>query len=116
MITLDQKHIAKIFYGSVPKQIISLLRCATDLRNICAHYGRLYYRIFTAMPDIKTLDDKQKRSLWGALLALRTLYPSKEKWNNEIVPAIINLFEEYKRIISLDHIGFPLEWAKTLPA
>lgn len=95
MITLDQKHIAKIFYGSVPKQIISLLRCATDLRNKCAHYGRLYYRIFTAMPDIKTLDDKQKR----------TLYPSKEKWNNEIFPAIINLFEEYKRIISLDHIG-----------
>ena len=42
----DQKQLAKKIYKDVPKNVASWLRCCTDLRNICAHYGRLYFRIF----------------------------------------------------------------------
>ena len=73
LILQDQKELARNLYCSVPKAVASCLRCCTDLRNICAHYGRLYNRVFSAMPDIKYLSDKEKRSLWGALLALREL-------------------------------------------
>jgi abortive infection bacteriophage resistance protein len=48
--TPDQKQIAKDVFGAIPKNLVSWLRCCTDLRNICAHYGRLYFRIFTAIP------------------------------------------------------------------
>lgn len=108
--TQDQKQIAKEFYRSVPKHLISCLRCCTDLRNICAHYGRLYFRVFTAMPDIQNLSDKEKRSLWGAVLATKSIYQSDEKWKSEITPAIINLFAEYQDVILLNHIGFPTDW------
>ena len=46
--TQDQKQLAHNMFGTTYKNIASWLRCCTDLRNICAHYGRLYYRIFAA--------------------------------------------------------------------
>ena len=49
-ITADQKEFAQKHYATIPQNLKSWLRCATDLRNICAHYGRLYYRIFSAIP------------------------------------------------------------------
>ena len=48
MKTEDKKQLARRLYGTVPKNVSSWLRCCTDLRNICAHYGRLYYRIFSS--------------------------------------------------------------------
>lgn len=45
LTTADKKEFA----GNHYKDMISWMRCCTDLRNICAHYGRLYFRIFTAM-------------------------------------------------------------------
>ena len=35
----DQKALATELFDSIPKKVISWLRCCTDLRNICAHYG-----------------------------------------------------------------------------
>ena len=40
MKTEDKKQLARRLYGTVPKNVSSWLRCCTDLRNICAHYGR----------------------------------------------------------------------------
>lgn len=75
--------------------MISWMRCCTDLRNICAHYGRLYFRIFTAMPSGFEISEAAKRRLWGAILSVKALYPSSEKWNNEFMPRIEALFEEF---------------------
>ena len=114
MKTTDKKEIAKEIYNTVPKNVISWLRCCTDLRNICAHYGRLYYRIFPATPANVSAGPKQIRQLWGAVLALASLYPNAEKWNTEILPQLSALFEEYQEDISLRHIGFPKEWESAL--
>jgi abortive infection bacteriophage resistance protein len=65
---LDQKQIAKDLFGTIPKNLVSWLRCCTDLRNICAHYGRLYFRIFTATPaHIPGLEKSAERRLFGAV-------------------------------------------------
>lgn len=108
--TSDQKELGKELYKTVPQNIISWLRCCTDLRNICAHYGRLYYRIFPAIPRGIEIADAAKRRLWGAVLALRELYPDANKWNSEVISAIESLFEEYHGDISLYHIAFPENW------
>lgn len=114
MKTSDKKELAKEIYDTVPKNIISWLRCCTDLRNICAHYGRLYYRIFPATPANVSAGPKQIHQLWGAVLALQSLYPSTKKWNTEILPQMSALFDEYQGDISLRHIGFPENWESQL--
>ena len=43
-------------------------------------------------------------------MALRELYPSVEKWNNEFMPTVLALFREYDDIILLQAVGFPADW------
>ena len=112
--TCDQKQLAKDLYGTTPKNVASWLRCCTDLRNICAHYGRLYYRKCPATPANVEADTMQKMQLWGAVLAVRALYPSSEKWNHEVLPRISALLEEYAGSVALEHIGFPDDWEEKL--
>lgn len=114
MTTSDRKELAKSLYSTTPKNLISWLRCITDLRNICAHYGRLYYRVFTASPAGFSISESSKRRLWGTLLALKELYPGKEKWNSETLEAVKALVEEYRGDINLYHIAFPEDWKDQL--
>lgn len=114
LTTADQKLLAKEIYKTVPKNVASWLRCCTDLRNVCAHYGRLYYRIFPATPASFSVAAPQINQLWGAILALHALYPHATKWNNEIMPGLSALFAEYAKDISLGHIGFPNDWERQL--
>jgi len=110
MATSDKKELAKNLYKTTPKNVTSWLRCATDLRNTCAHYGRLYYRIFPAIPAGFEIPEAAKRRLWGTTLALKELYPNRDKWNHEILPALQSIFEEYHGDIDLYHIAFPEDW------
>jgi abortive infection bacteriophage resistance protein len=107
----DQKKLAREAFGTMPKNLISWLRCCTDLRNICAHYGRLYFRIFTAVPaNLPCLEENSKRRLFGVVLALRALYPDANKWDDEIYSGLKKLVSSYSSVINLDHIGFPDDW------
>jgi abortive infection bacteriophage resistance protein len=115
LLTPDQKQIAKDLFGSIPKNLVSWLRCCTDLRNICAHYGRLYFRIFTAIPaNLSGLEKNTERRLFGAILALKALYPDTDKWNAEIRPALCSLINSHIHVIHLSHIGFPVDWASKI--
>lgn len=111
--TSDQKEIA-IQYNVNFKDLRSWLRCLTDLRNICAHFGRLYYRIFSSSPSNIKLSEKNKRRLWAYMLVLKNVYPSNEKWNSEILPKLEFLFDEYSNYIDSYHIAFPENWIEML--
>lgn len=114
MVTADRKAIASDLYQSVPKNVSSWLRCCTDLRNICAHYGRLYFRIFSAIPAGIEMPEAAKRRLWGAVFAVRALFPDADKWNSGFLPGLEALFEEYGEYIDLYHIAFPKSWKNIL--
>ncbi len=114
LTTQDKKVIAAELYDTTPKMVTSWLHCVTNLRNICAHYSRLYFRIFTAYPAGTDMPDSRKRRLWGAIYAVRALYPSAEKWNGEVLSALEELFKGYEEDIRLFHIGFPVDWAEQL--
>lgn len=117
MKTQDQKDIAKPIWGATDRQLRSWLRCCTDLRNICAHYGRLYFRKFSARPQLPSeihMGVGRQSSLFGALFALRGLYPDKVKWDKEVVPQIANLLVRYADAIDLNHIGFTDNWEQAL--
>lgn len=108
--TIDKKAIAGVHY----KEMVSWLRCCTDLRNICAHYGRLYLRTFAAIPAGLSLEPNQERKLWGAIKSLKALYPDQNKWLKEFVIPLFSLVEEYQDAICLSHIAFPENWYEQL--
>lgn len=96
-----------------PSDVIleSWLRCCTDLRNICAHYGRLYFRTFSACPATErgsryTLE----KNLFSYILMLKRMYTFPNQWNKECASHIVALVEEYTDEIKLEHIGFPENW------
>jgi len=111
----SQKYLAKTFFQSHQKALSSWLHCGTVLRNICAHFGRLYYRSFSVIPKgIQGLDQTNDRSLFGAIMALRSLYTDTANWNKEVFIPIKNLVTEYNADIQLTHIGFPSDWEAKL--
>jgi len=115
MLTADQKNLARKMYSTIPKNLGSWLRCCTDLRNICAHYGRLYFRRFAAIPAFfPSLPPNSARRLFGAVLALKELYPDVNKWNSKTYSDLVNLVGSYSHAINLGHIGFPADWKSKL--
>jgi abortive infection bacteriophage resistance protein len=61
----DKSHIAKTNYQAPAIYLESWLKCLSYIRNICAHYGRLYNRPLTSKPRLdhrsKNLGIQQNR-------------------------------------------------------
>jgi abortive infection bacteriophage resistance protein len=112
---VDRKLIARTEYKTSDKLMTSWLRCCTVLRNMCAHSGRLYYTIFSCIPaGIPKLSKYSSRRLFGAIMALRALHCDDNKWNNEFLPSLVALLDEYSSVIDLKCIGFPVDWEDVL--
>ncbi len=115
--TDDQKYIARNYFDTYPKALASWLKCCTDLRNFCAHFGRLYYRRFASIPaGIPEIDTSNERSLLALIMVLKNLYRDSVKWNKEIFTPVSSLVTEYKESIQLSCIGFPADWEMNLKA
>lgn len=111
----DQKIIADNHYNSLlPKRISSYLRCCTDARNICAHFGRFYNRKLSAIPSIEGLEEYQKRSLWAIILTTKILIQSDTKWSQLVFVPLNNIMNKYSKYIELKRIGFPSDWQNVL--
>lgn len=99
-------------------QIRTYLEVAVVLRNYCAHYGRLYYRGFTKipgqLPPFMTENVKIKNRLMAQLYALKQLYVDGNKWNNNFIPRLKDLFTKYQSSIHLHHLGFTSDWEVVL--
>lgn len=115
LITSDKKKIAKELYNTSPDNLQSWLRCLTDLRNKCAHYSRIYYWIFPALPKMPKAETYvPTRRLFAQLYMLKLMYPISEKWNIEFLLSLENLIEKYQPYISLKHLDFPQNWKSML--
>ena len=111
MLTPDQKKIAHNVFKTSVANAKSWLYCCTNLRNICAHSRRLYNSTFSVIPaNIPNMDKYTERKLFAAVMAVRALCPSAEKWNNEFLPAMSALFDEYGDAVILRSVGFSADW------
>ena len=111
----DKSKIAKEIYGINYQTLESWLRCITDLRNRCAHYSRIYYWIFPAIPKIPTTEKYiPTRRLFAQIYMLKLMYPEKDKWNDEFVKPLMKLVKNYEKDISLKHLDFPYRWKSML--
>jgi abortive infection bacteriophage resistance protein len=111
-----QNEIAKNNYRAPAIYLESWLKCLSYIRNICAHYGRLYNRPLTSKPR---LDRKSKRlevaqgKIFAHVYILKELIPDRMKWVY-FITRLEALLTEYKDVVELDRIGFPEDWEAIL--
>ena len=111
----DKSALAATLYNVNYQTIDSWLRCITDLRNRCAHYSRLYYVKFPAIPKMpKGETFIPTRRVFAQLYMLKLMYPKKEKWNENFLKPLTKLIKKYKPYINLDHLDFPYRWKSML--
>lgn len=111
----DKKEIAKS-YGVGYTYLESWFEHLAFVRNICAHYGRLYNSNLSISPILyKQYTDLGVSSLriFASLVCLKHLLPNDKHWNNFIVKVSL-LIDDFP-CVNKDYLGFPnLEWEKLL--
>lgn len=92
----------------------SWLHSLAYVRNVCAHYGRLYGKKLIIKPTLF----KSKRgliensSVFAAIYVLSKLLHQDNHTN--FITTLHTLLEEYEEYVDLDRLGFPNEWEKRL--
>lgn len=117
MHVADKKDFTDSFCKFHHASFESWLLCITHLRNYCAHYARLYYNLFPALPKTpKEYDVTLGRDLFSYLIVLNFLQRNRRSWHNSFFLPLKALIEEYKEDISLAAMGFPNDWDQRLTA
>lgn len=117
----DREQVAKAFGVAGGRRFQGWLRAINDLRNVCAHHGRLFKRHFPNNPGfpkdidvlrhLTELDDQKKHRLYPMLCVLAfTLdqLPNCQTWKSQ-VSAHFDLLPEIT-IASADDFGIPDKW------
>lgn len=112
----DKNYIARGNYQTPTIYLESWLKCLSYVRNICAHYGRLYNRSLTSKPRLDHRSKKlgiQQNRIFAHLYVLKQLIPERKKWSS-FVTQLEALLSEYNGVIELELIGFPEDWEAML--
>lgn len=110
----DKKAVAKLF-GTGYTYFESWIESISYVRNICAHYGRLYNAKLTKTPILykqyTEIGIKNNR-LFATLICLKHLLPNDRHWS-EFVENISNLLYKYSKVDKFK-IGFTDTWEDVL--
>lgn len=112
----DQKNVAN-HYGAKPHQLNSWILSLVEIRNICAHYGRLYNMPLKQQPFLYKEHRKYRTThnnkVFPILLVIKRMLLSDERWHIFYLQ-FLKLMEQYADVVQLSFIGFPLDWEKVL--
>lgn len=114
MLNRDKKAIAKSF-GVGYTYLESWLESISYVRNICAHYGRLYNAKLSKTPILYreyTQSGIGNNRIFGVLLCLKQLLKNDTHWKF-FVDNIEILIEKYE-YVRIDTMGFPDNWKSLL--
>ena len=111
----DKKNVAKSF-GVGYKYLESWIETLAYVRNICAHYGRLYNAKFSKTPILykEYQGDVSNNRVFGILICLKHLLFRDKHWN-VFVDDLGSLFEEYE-MVDKRTMGFTEAWKEMLGA
>jgi len=114
MKNLDKKAVAGTF-GVGYTYFESWIESIAYVRNICAHYGRLYNAKLSKTPKLyKEYGELglANNRIFGVLLCIKHILSHDDHWN-EFVDNIDQLINKYE-YIDIKTMGFPDEWKKLL--
>ena len=116
MLLEDRKEIARL-YDTKPKYLMSWILALVELRNICAHYGRLYNMPLKQTPYLYSEHRKYRfdklNKIFPALLSIKRMLSDDERWYS-FEKQLEKLIDEYRDVVRLQYVGFPEEWKEVL--
>jgi len=113
----DKKAISRQ-YNTEPRYLQSWILALTEVRNICAHYGRLYNMPLKQSPHLykenKKYRNGRNNKIFPVILCIkRMLLEDPDLWNKFSLD-LIGLVEEYRDVVRLSYMDFPKEWKAVL--
>lgn len=109
-----KKRIAKQYYNVPYFYLESWLQTLSNVRNVCAHYGRLYNKRLTFKPRLFKEEQKWFDSwyIYSAIYITLRLLTKTE--GTRLITDLEALISEYEDSIEFSHIGFPSNWSELL--
>ena len=114
MTNSDKKVVAKSFNIGYT-YLESWLESISHVRNICAHYGRLYNAKLSKTPILYKEYSQAgigNNRIFGVLLCLKHILKNDPHWN-DFVDEIDVLVKKYKNV-DIKTMGFPSNWKQLL--
>lgn len=111
-----KKTIANMI-GTGPIQLESWIDCILYLRNMAAHYMRLYRVNIQKTPkrcSVNCPDFIAKNRVYDIIYIMKFLMPDKEEWNNYIIPNLNKIWNEYQPNVIFSDYGFNDNWLQEL--
>lgn len=116
MVLDDRKEIAKL-YKTEPKYLGSWILALVEIRNICAHYSRLYNMPLKQTPylyrEYKKYRVGKMNKVFPALLSIKRMLNSDQRWC-KFEEQLEDLIDSYSDELNLSFMGFPKEWKAIL--
>lgn len=116
MSPTDKKAIARL-YSTDPAYLNSWILALVEIRNICAHYGRLYNLPLKQAPFLYSENRKYRtgslNKLFPAIITIRRMLQNDERWR-EFATELEAVMDAYADVVRLSFIGFPPNWKTIL--
>lgn len=113
----EDKIVISREFNTGTNELMSYIHCIVSLRNVVAHYMRLYNAKINKTP-LKCVNNHQQyiitEKVFDTIYVMKFLSINKEDWNENVVLKLENLFEKYEAYIDLKRIGFPHNWKELL--
>lgn len=112
MLTVNQKQIASEFNTGV-RQLDSWIENINYIRNLIAHYMRLYNFVLQKTPTKCNYNHKPyivTHKIFDIIYVMKFLFFDSEEWNNYVISNLSSLFLQYETFIDKDCLGFPSDW------
>ncbi len=111
----DQKNISR-YYNTDPRFLKNWILCLVEVRNICAHYTRLYNMPLKENPRLYKENlryRKEQNKIFPVLLIIKRMLKANEQWSS-LLKDLKNTFVKYKGSFEFAFMGFPQDWEEIL--
>lgn len=115
MQTNDRNSVAKL-YNTTPQHLSGWILAFLEVRNLCAHYGRLYNMLLKQSPYLYG-EYRQYRSdknrLFPVVIAIKAMMKGSSLYFHFLDELRI-IMSDYSDVVNLSFIGFPEDWFDVL--
>ncbi len=111
----DRQEIANT-YNTDEQRLKSWALALVEMRNICAHYGRIYNMPLKQKPKLYTEHQQYQTKitkLFPLIIAMKRMFGDCDEWLTFSV-GLSDLLDEYAQEVNLSFIAFPKNWKDIL--
>lgn len=111
----DKNEIAKEYYNTKGEFVRTWLHSLSNIRNKCAHYGRLYNKNLTITPKLFRADKRKgikNDTVFANIYIIGRLSVDKSEWEH-FITKLAAIIEQYE-VVELKYLGFPENWEDIL--